>query len=595
MTITSRAIRHVINHIAGGRHVLLSGHIDDLQLHRGEALTLGAALERIGTTFDVTVRMNAVDGLTVVHGDDRWQPDRDPRRDPIMCVRDLLRHQDLSTMVILNQAHILLQDPAHHDMPDRTRMAALTLGLAEATTNGTFRNTCVLVATSPNDMPTMLRSGSERLAVVDVGLPLREERKHYLGVSVPKMHGVARLSRTEIDDLVEDYSRLTEDEPLRGIESMTRFSHAVRIDATEPRTLVHRHRFGETPDYWSAVREDLDRIAAQLHASVFGQDAAVSAVVAGLAGAALGLSMTGDPFSLESQPRLVLLLLGPTGVGKTELAKALARALFGDAAAYTRIDMALFAQEHAADRLTGAPPGFVGYEAGGELTNAVRARPFSVILLDEIEKAHPRSHDRLMSVIDDGRVTDAQGRVAYFGESIILMTSNLGSRQLTERAASDQTPAEPAAVDLSGLSYAEVAEVFESAARDYFTGIGRVEIWGRLAQGAVAFQPLQPNTIKEIAAKVLADTTFVHGPALDVDVLSATAFITAVMGDPLNRNLGGRQIRNTFRTAFLRLASWTLRNGHADAASLRVRFDPDGAMHVSVDSGAETLIPPIRP
>jgi len=594
VTVTSRTIRHVTNHIAGGRHVLLTGRIDDLQLHRGEALTLRASLERIGRSFDVVVRMDAVDGATVVHGEDRWQPDGEPRRDPLSSLRDLLHHPELSTMVILEQADILLQDPSHHDVPDRTRIATLQLALAEATTNGTFGNTCVLVAASAADVPGILRAGSERLAVVDIGLPIRAERQHYLLAQVPQMHGVAHLDNAQIGDLVKNYCRLTEDEPLRGIESLTRFSRAARVDATDARNLLHRHRFGEAPDYWSAVRQDLDRIATELRASVFGQETAVDAVVAGLAGAALGLNMNGDPFGLESQPRLVLLLLGPTGVGKTELAKALARALFGDASAYTRIDMALFAQEHAADRLTGAPPGYVGFEAGGELTNAVRARPFSVILLDEFEKAHPRAHDRMMSVIDDGRVTDAQGRVAYFGESIILMTSNLGSRQLAERAAQSETQVEPAAVDLSSLNYEEVAAVFESAARDYFTEIGRVEIWGRLAQGAVAFQPLRPEMIEQITAKVLADTTFVHGPELDVDAASANAYADAVMAEPVNRNLGGRQIRNIFRSAFLRVACWTVLGGHADAGRLIIRFEPDGAMRVSVDGATEELIPVTR-
>src|SRR5205814_554012 len=136
-----------------------------------------------------------------------------------------------------------------------------------------------------------------------------------------------------------------------------------------------RHRFGETPNHWEVVRTDLGRIAAELRSNVFGQDAAIDAVIDGLAGAALRLNMNGDPYSRETQPRLVLLLLGPTGVGKTQLAKAVGMALFGDASAYTRIDMASLAQEHAADRLTGSPPGYVAHEAGGELTNAVLRRP----------------------------------------------------------------------------------------------------------------------------------------------------------------------------------------------------------------------------
>jgi len=594
MTITSHSFRHGVNLIAGGRHVLYTGNTGDLQLFNGEALSFRDAMARVGSTFDLAVRLDAVDGFTVMHGGSQWRPEGDASRNPFRIVRDLMRQESLSTFVLIEHAGIMLQDPAQHDVPDRIAVATLLLALTEARTNGVLGNTIVALASSPADVPAVLRSGPSGLALVEIGGPLGVERLHFLRGRVPEMHGVGQLEDADVRELVDTYYRLTDNETLLGVESMVRFSQATRVDATDARYLLHRFRFGETADYWAVVRRDLARIDAQLRASVFGQDRAIDAVVEGLAGAALALNMNGDPFSLESQPRLVLLLLGPTGVGKTELAKAVALVLFGDATAYTRIDMALFAEPHAADRFTGAPPGYVGYEAGGELTEAVRARPFSVILLDEFEKAHPRTHDRLMSVFDEGRVTDAQGRVAYFGESIILMTSNLGSRELAARAAGVDAHAAESHVDLSGLAYDDVADVFERAARDYFVEIGRPEIWGRLAHGAVAFQPLQQENVAQITRKVLAQTSFVHGPVLDVDAASATTFAQALMDEPEVRNLGGRQIRNAFRSAFLRLASWTVLGGHADAGVLRVRFEKNGSMHVSVDGNDEIAIPARR-
>ena len=129
----------------------------------------------------------------------------------------------------------------------------------------------------------------------------------------------------------------------------------------------------------------------------------------------------------ENKPIGSFIFLGPTGVGKTELAKSLARVLFDDENAITRIDMSEFQEKHSVSRLVGAPPGYVGYDEGGQLTEAVRRKPYSIVLLDEIEKAHPDVFNILLQVLDDGRLTDNKGRVANFKNAIVIMTSNMGA------------------------------------------------------------------------------------------------------------------------------------------------------------------------
>ncbi|MCH8075353.1 MAG: AAA family ATPase, partial [SAR324 cluster bacterium] len=169
--------------------------------------------------------------------------------------------------------------------------------------------------------------------------------------------------------------------------------------------------------------EKLLGLEAALHERVVGQDEAVSAVSDAIIRARAGIS---DP----NRPTGSFMFLGPTGVGKTELARALAEQLFDDEANLVRIDMSEYMEKHAVARLVGAPPGYVGYEEGGQLTEAVRRRPFSVVLFDEIEKAHPDVFNLLLQILDDGRLTDAQGRTVDFKNTVILLTSNLGSHHI---------------------------------------------------------------------------------------------------------------------------------------------------------------------
>ena len=167
--------------------------------------------------------------------------------------------------------------------------------------------------------------------------------------------------------------------------------------------------------------EKLVHMEERLHQRVIGQDEAVEAVSSALRRSRAGLQ---DP----DRPIGTFLFLGPTGVGKTELARALAEFMFDTQDAMVRIDMSEYMEKHAVSRLVGAPPGYVGYDEGGQLTEAVRRRPYSVVLLDEIEKAHPDVFNTLLQVMDDGRLTDGQGRTVSFKNTVLIMTSNIPRR-----------------------------------------------------------------------------------------------------------------------------------------------------------------------
>jgi len=223
-------------------------------------------------------------------------------------------------------------------------------------------------------------------------------------------------------------------------------------------------------------REKLLRMEDELHRRVVGQQEAVKAVSDAIRRSRAGLS---DP----NRPNGSFLFLGPTGVGKTELCKALASSLFDTDDAMVRIDMSEFMEKHSVARLIGAPPGYVGYEEGGYLTEAVRRRPYSVILLDEVEKAHPDVFNVLLQVLDDGRLTDGQGRTVDFRNSVIVMTSNLGSQLIQEFGGDD-----------SAQNYTQMKAAVMGAVQAHF----RPEFINRLDE-IVVFHPLGKEQIREIA------------------------------------------------------------------------------------------------
>ena len=216
-----------------------------------------------------------------------------------------------------------------------------------------------------------------------------------------------------------------------------------------------------------------------MHKRVVGQEEAISAVSDAIRRNRAGLSD-------EKKPIGSFLFLGTTGVGKTELAKALAEYLFDDENNITRIDMSEYQERHSVSRLVGAPPGYVGYDEGGQLTEAVRRRPYSVVLLDEIEKAHPDVFNTLLQVLDDGRLTDNKGRVVNFKNSIIIMTSNLGSHLIQE--------------NFENLDENNVDELVEKTKIEVFDLLKqtlRPEFLNRIDE-TVLFQPLSKSQIGKI-------------------------------------------------------------------------------------------------
>jgi ATP-dependent Clp protease ATP-binding subunit ClpA len=202
--------------------------------------------------------------------------------------------------------------------------------------------------------------------------------------------------------------------------------------------------------------------------------------------------MAGLQSSSHAKPKGILFFAGPTGTGKTETAKTLAEKLFGDESCCIRFDMSEYSQSHSDQKLLGAPPGYVGYEAGGQLTNAVKENPFSILLFDEIEKAHPSIFDKFLQILEDGRMTDGQGNTVYFSECIIIFTSNLGIYTRNEVGIREPnvTP---------DMEYSEVQKKVRQAIEDYFKlELGRPEILNRIGENIVVFDFIRPDVARKI-------------------------------------------------------------------------------------------------
>jgi ATP-dependent Clp protease ATP-binding subunit ClpB len=303
----------------------------------------------------------------------------------------------------------------------------------------------------------------------------------------------------------------------------------------------------------------------RLHLRVVGQDEAVEAVSNAVRRSRSGLQ---DP----QRPIGSFLFLGPTGVGKTELCKALAQVMFDDEQAMVRVDMSEFMERHSVARLIGAPPGYVGYEEGGKLTEAVRRRPYCVILLDEMEKAHPDVFNILLQVLDDGRLTDGHGRTVDFTNTVVVMTSNVGS-QLIQKIAAEGGDAE------------EMQNALDEALKKKFLP----EFLNRI-DDVIVFRPLEREQIRQIVALQLEGLAKrLHQNGLDLRVTEAA--IDRIAAEGYDPQFGARPLKRVIQREIQNpLAAELLKSTYPTGSTIEVDFSDDSFAFNAVESESGTPV-----
>lgn len=390
-------------------------------------------------------------------------------------VHNVIKNNSKKTAIVLDYSDYIFGNA--NSLSEKERDYLATLGkILEASQSynmldsefADIGNIVVIVARNNAMIPPAFYLNNSMVSSVNVPMPGHHEREHFIDANRACLNITQDImsNKNARDDLIDALDGFT----LKDIVQIMKLSRQM-TEKMSFEKLINLFKYGEKVSPWEELsKEKIERIEEELSKRVKGQDAAISKVKDVIIRAYTGFSGL-QHSAKQKKPKGTLFFVGPTGVGKTELAKSLADFVFGDENACIRFDMSEYNHEHSDQRLVGAPPGYVGYEAGGQLTNAVKEKPFCVLLFDEVEKAHGRILDKFLQILEDGRLTDGKGETVYFSETIIIFTSNIGAAEVD-----------------SSMDAKEVKKQFVERVQSHFIEkLGRPELLNRIGDNIVAF------------------------------------------------------------------------------------------------------------
>jgi len=408
-------------------------------------------------------------------------------------------------------------------------------------------NPVIWLVNREQDLPSWFLLDSERVSAHVIPRPDYQTRLAAAGVLAPLMTGHDPANTAAHAEFTRTFADNTDGMTLTSLGDIVQLACQGNMAMGDIDDAIRCYKVGALDNPWKKdyLKDRIRSAMGEIEDRVKGQNQAATKTVDILMRSVTGLTGA-QARSGSGRPRGILFFAGPTGVGKTELAKTLTKIIFGDERAYIRFDMSEFAEEHNSARLLGAPPGYVGYDAGGELTNSMREKPFSVVLFDEIEKAHPRLLDKFIQILEDGRLTDGRGDTVYFSESIIIFTSNLGIyvEGPDGRRVQNVRP---------GDSYETVERNVREAISNHFRyTLGRPEILNRIGENIVVFNFIVPDIGVKILDGMLRNVARrmeeEHGLKFSLSDVARAKLVDCCLAD---LSLGGRGIGNQLETALI--------------------------------------------
>lgn len=405
-----------------------------------------------------------------------------------------------------------------------------------------FFNTILWLVEKEGDLPDWLLVNNPRIRSIPVSKPDSNARKALSSALIKGISGSQNASPEILAKAEQTFVNSTEGMLLLDMNAITTLARVEKLTINDMSDAVRRYKVGVTEDPWKKIdHEKIAHADAFIYQRVKGQNHAVIHMLDIIKRAITGIGSSRK----NSRPRGVVFLAGPTGVGKTELAKTITSLLFNDESAYIRFDMSEFSAEFSDQRLIGSPPGYVGYDVGGELTNAIREKPFSVVLFDEIEKAHPRVMDKFLQILDDGVLTSGRGERVYFSEALIVFTSNLGIYKLSETG--ERIPNVSA-----DSAFNEVqSKVKKEIERHFKFVLNRPEILNRMGENIIVFDFIRADVAEQIFQQMVdgvIEDIQSQGLYLSFTQEALNRLKTIALADLSN---GGRGIRNQIEAYLL--------------------------------------------